>query len=92
MFLGGFKLFKNYAFDYCFFYKIRNFSDGISFINADINLDLYENDHNPSFNMFLCIFNMTIFDLSIYNVNHISHKDDKNDFYDEYDEYNFYAD
>jgi len=85
MFIGGFKLFKNYAFDYVFFYKIRDFSDGISFINADVNLDLYENDHNPSFNIFLCLFNITIFEISIYNINHVHN-------YDDYDEFNYYSD
>lgn len=79
---GGFKISKNYALDYMFLYKIRDFKDGISFINYEMSLDLYKTDHNPSFDWGLYLFNFTIFQITIYNVNHVEEKsdDDFNDY------------
>jgi hypothetical protein len=39
------------------FSLIRNFSDGITFFNLKTNLDLYKDDHSPSFQIELTIFN-----------------------------------
>ena len=52
------------------FRKIRNFSDGIDFLDFRINLDLYDGDHKPSFIMHLIILNWTILEFSIYNIYH----------------------
>lgn len=71
------KLTKKYALDWNFFWKIRSFEDGIKFLNFDINLDLYKSDHKPSFNILLGIFNYVIFEIEIYNINHLP--DDEND-------------
>ena len=37
---------------------IRNFSDGITFFNLDIEWDRYKSDHTPAFRIELTIFNL----------------------------------
>ena len=64
------KITKNFAFEFSSFHKLRMFKDGISFCEFNINLDLYEDDHNPKFGIFLNILNFKIFEFNIYNVNH----------------------
>jgi len=64
------KLSKNYAIELSLFNIVRDFSDGISFFEFEINLDLFDEDHKPSFDIFLIIFNCMIFQLWIYNINH----------------------
>jgi hypothetical protein len=61
---------KNFVFEISFFHKLRNFKDGISFLEFDVNLDLYKGDHNPQFEMCLVILNFKIFETNIYNINH----------------------
>jgi len=73
---NGFKLSKNYAIDWNFFWPIRQFKEGITFFNFDINLDLYKGDHNPKFDITLLILNYIIFEIEIYNVNHVENDDD----------------
>jgi len=64
------KLSKNYAIELSLFNIVRDFSDGISFFEFEINLDLFEDDHKPSFDIYLMIFNCMIFQFRVYNVNH----------------------
>ena len=54
------RIYKNFAFDICGMYKIRNFSDGISLFNFKANIDLYKSNHNPKFEIQLIIFNVNI--------------------------------
>ena len=61
---------KDYAIELMLFHMVRSFKDGISFFEFEINLDLFEEDHNPKFDIFLIIFNCMIFQLWIYNVHH----------------------
>ena len=65
---------KNMALDFVFCNKVRSFKDGITFFDFETNLDLYEVDHNPKFEIRLTILNVIIFELTIYN---ILHKEDK---------------
>ena len=67
----SFKLGKDYAIDANFFYQVRTFTDGITFIAPEINLDLYRGDHKPSLNLTLEILNFIIFNVEIYNVHHV---------------------
>ena len=67
----GIKFNKNYAIDIHFLCKQRLFKDGISFFELVSNLDLYKGDHNPKFYIYLILFNFVIFDMEIYNVNHL---------------------
>lgn len=64
---------KNYAIDLCGFYVIRKMKDGITFFDLNVNTDYYEADHNPKLNFCLVILNCTIFELTIYNKNHINY-------------------
>jgi len=73
---GGLRLSKNYAIDWSFLRKIRNFSDGISFFEFNCNLDLYKSDHNPKINIHLMLINIMIFEFEIYNVNHVEEQND----------------
>jgi len=61
---------KDYAIELSFLKMVRNFSDGISFFEFEVNLDLFEDDHKPSFDIFLMIFNCMIFQFWIYNIHH----------------------
>lgn len=62
---------ENFALDICGFYTYRSFKDGISFLELNINFDKYKADHNPKFQINLRIFNFTILEVDIYNVNHV---------------------
>ena len=68
-FNGQFKNSK-FAWELCFFHKIREWSDGFSAFESKINYDRYIADHTPRFEIFLVICNYTIVDFSIYNVYH----------------------
>jgi len=62
---------KNYALDVSLLHKVRDFNDGVSFFECSINYDKYEGDHNPRFNIFILCLNFIIFEIEIYNRNHI---------------------
>jgi hypothetical protein len=64
------KLGKNFALDLTGPRLIRNFSDGITFCNFYIDLDLYKEDHKPSFEINFTFINIMIFQFEIYNVFH----------------------
>lgn len=64
------KISKNFAFELNMFYKIRNYNDGITFINYEVNTDFYKGDHNPKFVINFEVLNFIIFEFKIYNVNH----------------------
>ena len=68
--MGGFKINKNYGFEWNFFYKARDYKDGYSFCNFNVNWDRYKSDHKPSFEIYLCLFNYTIVELRIYYLHH----------------------
>ena len=69
--IWSFRITDDYAIDIMLLHKYRSFSDGITFFKPEINLDLYEGDHSPKFEMNLAIMNVYVFQLEIYNVNHI---------------------
>jgi hypothetical protein len=86
MFANGFKISKNFAFEFAFFHKFRNYSDGVTFFNIVFDMDLYHGDHNPKGMFALYLFNITIFEFSIYNVNHVYHEPlPKDDIWEDYD-------
>jgi hypothetical protein len=65
------KLSKNFAIELSLFYFIRKLSDGLNVYEFQITGDWYKADHKPSFKASLTILNFVLFDLSIYNVNHV---------------------
>jgi hypothetical protein len=62
---------KNFALDLTGPRLIRHFKDGITFFNLGISLDLYQDDHKPSFDASLILLNFTLFELNIYNIHHV---------------------
>ena len=60
-----------YAFEADFFRKIRKFEDGVTFFEFTFNWDRWEGSHNPHFQLMLTFLNLKVFELGIYNVNHV---------------------
>lgn len=52
-------------------WKLRKFSDGITFVNFIFEIDSYLGDHTPKLEFSLVIFNYQIFDIEIYNTLHV---------------------
>lgn len=61
---------KDFAVDYNFLYEVRKIKDGITFFEFKCNWDRYEDDHKPSLDLELIIFNIIIFEINIYNIHH----------------------
>lgn len=74
----GFKTGKARAVEWAFFNKIRQFSDGVTFFEFKINMDLFKGDHNPKFGIELLLLNWMIMEINFYNPNHID-SEEKND-------------
>ena len=53
-------------------YKYRNYSDGITFFDFRINLDLYEGDHKPYFEVQFTLLNFMVAHFEIYNIHHLT--------------------
>lgn len=66
----GTKLSKNFAWEANFFYRIRNFKDGLSAFELSLTADWFKNDHNPQCGLCLIILNVMIVEFNIFNVNH----------------------
>jgi len=60
------KISKTHFFALTMFHKVREFSDGVTFINFETSLDLYEMEHNPQFRVLFMLFNYTVLELEIY--------------------------
>lgn len=61
---------KDYGVEFCSLYSYRNFSDGVSFIDFNINWDRYLADHTPRFDIRLAICNFMLIDFSVYYLHH----------------------
>lgn len=61
---------KNYGWEIALFFKVRDFSDGITFFETTINWDKYLDNHTPRFKINLMILNYTIFEFTIYYLYH----------------------
>lgn len=71
MFLIHNKIFKtNYSWELSMFHKIRDYNDGITFVEFITNLDTFVGDHNPNFQFSFIVLNYVVFDFSIYSINH----------------------
>jgi hypothetical protein len=71
MLLISFRITKNYFFEADILRKIRSFSDGISFLEFEFNVDFYRGDHNPKGRIMLVVLNFKVFEFEIYNINHV---------------------
>jgi hypothetical protein len=70
------KLSENYGLELNFFYKVRDYSDGINFINGEVNLNLYKADHSPNFRIELIVMNVMLFEFHIYYLFHRESEED----------------
>lgn len=70
MFDGTFPITSNYAADWAFLHKLRDFSDGVTFCEIVCSLDLFKEDHNPQFNLRFILLNVSLVDFAVYNVWH----------------------
>lgn len=60
------KINEDYAWEFAAFYKYRDFSDGLSVLEATLNWDRFLTDHTPRWEVALRLFNFTIVEFSIY--------------------------
>lgn len=67
----SFSLSKNYAVEFSFFRKVSDFNDQVTICDFDCGIYYSKADHNPKFSTELILFNVLIFEFSIYNINHI---------------------
>ena len=68
------------VFDISLFRKIRLFNDGVTFLNFNCDIVIYNGDHKPAFNFQIEILNYQIIDFMIYNTYHYEDEDeDDND-------------
>lgn len=65
------KLSKKYALDILILHPIRNIRDGLTGAEFKINCDWFKADHNPQFRIILILCNITIFEITFYNINHV---------------------
>lgn len=65
---GCIKLSKFRAIEYNFFKQLRQFKDGISFFEFNINFDQFQDEHNPKVETMLVILNCKIFEISCYRI------------------------
>lgn len=68
------KLTKNYAWGVEFFSKVSEFKDQWTFLDFSCEWSKYACDHNPRFEILLILFNIKIFEFSIYNMWHLEHE------------------
>lgn len=73
---------NDYAWELDFFYKLRDFKDGVTFFEFVLNWDKYMCDHNPRFEFSLMILNFKIWEFSIYNVWHVDNENSP--YYEQY--------
>jgi hypothetical protein len=57
--------------------RFRDWADGVSFWNCTCNLDLFRDDHKPSFELRVEILNRTLFGVEVYNIHHLSPEEEK---------------
>lgn len=61
---------KDYAWEISAFNMYRAFSDGISFVEFNVNWDRYEDDHSPGFSVIFVLLNFKVFEFNIYYIHH----------------------
>lgn len=65
------KINKKYALDILLLHFLRSFKDGLSLLNLNVGADWYKGEHNPKVIAHLVALNITIIEISIYNLGHI---------------------
>jgi len=57
---------KNYGLEIALFHHLRQFTDGLTFFNVNINWDRYLSDHTPRFMCHIIACNYTLVEINIY--------------------------
>jgi hypothetical protein len=70
MILFGKKLSKNYGLEIALFHHLRQFSDGLTLFNFNVNWDRYFSDHTPRFVCHVIALNFTLIEINIYYLHH----------------------
>ena len=66
---GG-KINENYGWELVLFWKLREFSDGVTFFDMTIEWDRYLADHSPRFRIHVVVLNFTVLEASVYYRHH----------------------
>ncbi len=64
------KIHKNYGWEIAVFHKVREYSDGITFWETNINWDRYLADHCPRFEFHIILLNFTVVEFNVYYLHH----------------------
>ncbi len=67
---------NDYGWEITLFHKLREFSDGVTFLETKINWDRYIGDHTPRFEFHLVLLNHTIIEVNVYYLHHRSKEDE----------------
>ena len=61
---------KKYGWEVALFHKVRKFDDGLSLFDFKLNWDRFDAEHSPKIEFYFGLFNYTILEINIANVNH----------------------
>ncbi|RLA83081.1 MAG: hypothetical protein DRG78_05415 [Epsilonproteobacteria bacterium] len=64
------KINKKYGIELTFLNCIRTISDGLTFLNLNINWDRFKADHSPKFEFELILLNITLIEFTFYYLYH----------------------
>jgi len=70
------KVSNDYGWEIALLHKLRDFSDGVTFLETKINWDRYIGDHTPRFEFHLVLLNHTIIEVNVYYLHHRSKEDE----------------
>ena len=73
----NFPLGEDYAVEIEFGTCVRSWKDGVTFWDWACNLDLFRDDHKPSFELRLELLNCTLFGVEVYNTHHLSSEEEE---------------
>jgi len=71
----GRKINNDYGWEIALLHKLRNFSDGVTFLETKINWDRYIGDHTPRFEFHLVLLNHTVIEINVYYLHHRENED-----------------
>jgi hypothetical protein len=76
MILFGKQLTNNYGLEIALFHHLRQFTDGLTIFNVNVNWDRYLSDHTPRFVCHIVVCNYTLIEINIY---YLFHNNDRHD-------------
>jgi len=61
---------EDYAWEITFFNKVRDFADGLTFLDIQVNWDRFLANHTPKFEVMITVLNCVLLETSIYYRHH----------------------